>query len=88
VPEGYTFTSVSAGEEGTCGITTDQSVVCWEDRNDAGGYDLVADTPITGAWSAVAVGNYAACGLHTDGTVECWGAVEGTATENWPGGAR
>lgn len=60
------YTSVSAGERYTCGVTTHGAVVCW-----GGLYD--DDTPPEGTFKSVSVGENHACALRTDGSIVCWG---------------
>ena len=62
------FISVSAGEDHTCGVKGDGTVVCWGDND----YDQ-ADPP-AGKFTSVSSGEYYSCGVKTDGYVVCWGA--------------
>ena len=63
------FLSVSAGGTHSCGVRTDQTVVCWGD--DISGQ---ADAP-AGRFTMVSagLGSLHSCGVRTDQTVVCWG---------------
>jgi alpha-tubulin suppressor-like RCC1 family protein len=75
-----TWTSVSAGSETTCGITSDGALACWG----ANGNGAVGDgthvnrpAPVTiGAppWQRVSVGQTTACALDGAGALFCWGS--------------
>lgn len=74
------FTSLSAGDEATCGVTAGGRIRCWashvlEDHYPVRTSIVEDDAPTDGGWAAVAVGSTVACGLRIDGTVECWGRV-------------
>ena len=61
------FTTVDAGDSHTCGMTTDESVVCW------GHNDYGQSTPPSGTFSQVSAGGWHSCGVKIDGSVVCWG---------------
>ena len=64
------YTMVSTNTWHSCGIRSDQTVVCWG-RNSP--YDLgQADAP-AGKFTSVSAGWDHSCGLRTDGTITCWG---------------
>ena len=65
--EEFEFASVSAGEEHTCGVQWDGTVVCWGDDDNG-----KATSP-TGEFASVRSGGSHTCGLRTDGTVAWWG---------------
>ena len=69
-PPGGDFVSVSTGSGntgwGTCGITSDDELICWQ-----GPYSAENLMPPEGEFDAVSVGN-PTCALHKDGDVECW----------------
>ena len=64
------FSGVSAGDDYTCGVKTDGSVVCWG-RPFANVGQL---SPPSGSFSSVSAGGNHTCGLKADGSVVCWGA--------------
>ena len=61
------FKTVSAGSFHSCGIRSDDTVVCW-------GYyrDGIADAP-AGGFKTVSAGVNHSCGIRSDGTAVCWG---------------
>ena len=71
-----TFKAVSAGISRSCGIRSDDSIVCW--------FPSHTDVP-TGSFKAVSEGNYHGCGLRTDDTITCWGS-NGRGKADAPGG--
>ena len=61
------FSSISAGDNHTCGVGTGGSVACWGD-------DLFGvSTPPEGEFTSVSAGWAHTCGVRTDGSVACWG---------------
>ena len=80
VAGGHAFTTLSAGDQFTCGVRTDGAVLCWGD-NGAGqlgnGNTTRRLTPTpNGVLDAVdvATARAHACALLDDGSVRCWGA--------------
>ena len=61
------FTAVSAGEDHSCGLRTDSTIVCWGSN-----WRGKSDAP-AGTFIAVSAGGGHSCGLHTDSSVVCWG---------------
>ena len=62
-----TFKAVAAGGNHSCGLRSDNTVVCWGDNRDGR-----TDAP-AGTFKAVAAGGNHSCGLRSDNTVVCWG---------------
>jgi hypothetical protein len=60
-----TYTSVSVGAEGACGIGTDQALYCVG----------LAAAPPAGSFKQVSVGGEIACGLRTDDTAACFASA-------------
>jgi hypothetical protein len=68
MPPDGTFLQVSAGQYHTCGIRTDNTLVCW-------GYNLygqVGKVP-DGEFKQVDAGYGHACAITTDNRLYCWG---------------
>jgi hypothetical protein len=76
--------TIDAGYEAFCSITTDTSVVCWQNYTSVSG--MVATTasshplpqyfvnvPGGTGWLQVSVNYYHACALRNTGSVSCWG---------------
>jgi len=81
VAGGIVFTSLSAGWQHTCGITSAGASYCWG-FNGFGGLgdgttsDRPTPTPVSSAavWSSITAGGWLqTCGLATSGTAYCWG---------------
>lgn len=64
----HSFIDVSAGLNHTCGILTDQSLLCWG-NNDSG-----QTTTPAGQFRQLSAGSLHTCGLRTTGAIECWGS--------------
>ena len=74
------FTSLAAGNNHSCAIRADQTLVCWGD----GTYGQT-NAP-AGQYVAVSAGDLYSCAIRADnGTVECWGYTGGGAASP-PGG--
>lgn len=65
--ESSEFKDLVAGSGHTCGLRTDDTVVCWG-ANESG----QADAP-AGKFTAISASLFHSCGLRTDGAIECWG---------------
>ena len=75
---GTSYTQVSAGQEHTCALRSDGSVVCWG-SDEYGELRVPADERFT----AIAAGENYTCGLRPDGTTACWGS-DLDFPEHWP----
>ena len=64
------FKTVSAGWAHSCGIRSDDTVVCWGD-NEHG-----QATAPAGGFKTVSAGWAHSCGVRSDDTVVCWGSSE------------
>ena len=80
---GYSFNSMSAGAQFTCGTAASGPPVCWgaNDRGQLGNGNTVdQDVPLTldlqsgESLSTIAAGAEHACGLASGGSLRCWGA--------------
>ena len=64
---GVRIFQVSAGQGHSCGLLTDNTVICW------GGNKFGESTPPAGIFNQVSAGNGQTCGLRKDGGIACWG---------------
>jgi len=74
------FTSLSAADRHTCGLTTDSMALCWGSNASGqlgGGSWRDASTPVgvagALAWNALSAAGARACGLFGAGAPYCWG---------------
>jgi alpha-tubulin suppressor-like RCC1 family protein len=76
------FSSVSAGQDFTCGVTPVRTIFCWgRNANGSLGDGTTTDRlvpvavskPLGVLFDSVSAGQDHACGLSTAGTVYCWG---------------
>jgi alpha-tubulin suppressor-like RCC1 family protein len=76
-PPAGSFSMISGGEYGECGLGSTGALVCW---NGSAG----ASAP-GGAFSRVSVGESHACAVRTTGSIACWGNDDyGQATPPGP----
>jgi alpha-tubulin suppressor-like RCC1 family protein len=81
VSGGLLFSSISAGGEHTCGVTTAGQGYCWGEGSDGelgiGGFPILRNTPtpISGGltWQSIEVGTNHSCGVTVDNQRYCWG---------------
>ena len=71
------FVQISAGDDETCGLKSDGSMLCWGYFGDfpvssAFGTGYVSRPPSEG-WKQVSPGTGFACGIENDDTLVCWG---------------
>jgi alpha-tubulin suppressor-like RCC1 family protein len=75
------YVAVSAGSLTTCGLTTEQRILCWgSNRSGQGGRDTIGGafpTPLpvasTARFRAVSVGGTRACAITVENLLYCWG---------------
>ena len=78
--------SVSAGQDHTCAVRSDGTVVCWGSNYHPRGAYLGQAAPPSDAFRSISAGGLHTCGVRADGIVACWGANDhGEATP--PAGA-
>ena len=66
VPE-TDFLALSVGLEHSCGITTDNEVVCW-------GENMYGQASAReGIFTHVSVHGWHSCGINQDSLIQCWG---------------
>jgi Regulator of chromosome condensation (RCC1) repeat len=80
-PTGVTFTSITAGADESCGLTSAGAAYCWG-RNDAGqlGDNTTTDEHVPVAvqqggvtFASITSGRWHTCGLTSAGAAWCWG---------------
>ena len=62
------FKTIDAGHQYSCGVLSDNTVICWGGDNEFGERDAPS-----GSFKSLSVGRHHSCGLRTDNTVTCWG---------------
>jgi alpha-tubulin suppressor-like RCC1 family protein len=76
------FTSISAGQRHTCGITTQREAFCWgsNDANQigdlAGSGPTLVKVPGTLPWVQISAGYTHTCAVRSDGALFCWGSSD------------
>jgi alpha-tubulin suppressor-like RCC1 family protein len=78
---GGTWKQVSAGGVHTCGIKSDDTLLCWGSNNlgqigdNTSGTNRLIPTAINGGgtWKQVSSRGYHSCGIKSDNTLWCWG---------------
>lgn len=81
VSGGLPFTSIDAGDEDACALTSSGAAYCWGDNSlfeigDGTSTQRLVPTPVSGGlqFASLAVGNGYACGLAASGAAYCWGS--------------
>ncbi len=79
VPTTLRFSSISAGQHHTCGITSNRQAYCWG-ANEHGQVSAFSPSgatlvPVTGSlgWTQISAGYTHTCAVRTDGALFCWG---------------
>lgn len=75
----HKFLRLDAGDDYTCGITSERSIRCWG-RSNHGQTD-----PPKGNYGDIATGSTHACGITAAGSIRCWGRNNHDQTDA-PGG--
>ena len=70
-PDAPGFVQVAAGENHTCALQHDGTVLCWG-RNEDGQLDV----PKGARFQQITAGWRFSCGIQTDGRINCWGRNE------------
>jgi hypothetical protein len=73
------WSTISAGNQYTCGVQTDGTLACWG-LNDDG-----QTTAPVGTFTQVSAGGDHTCGVQTDSALACWG-LNGDGQATPPGG--
>jgi alpha-tubulin suppressor-like RCC1 family protein len=97
MPSGVTFTSITAGNEYTCALTSAGAAYCWG-KNNFGqlgdGTNTDSSTPVAVSmpagvtFTSISVGYEHTCALTSTGAAYCWGANgfgqigDGTTTDS------
>ncbi len=81
VSDGLTFSSVSAGDDHTCGVTGMGEAFCWGDNSSGqlgnGTFNSSSGVPVPVSdghtFTSVSAGNTHTCGVTTSDETFCWG---------------
>jgi hypothetical protein len=68
-PNGQDFQEVALGDDFSCGLKLDGSLVCW--GSDA--FGVISDMPTGSSWTSLAAGRDHVCALTDTGEARCWG---------------
>lgn len=89
VSGGYTWKKISSGNEHSCGIRTDGTLMCWGEGGSGrlgtgNSTDVNVPTAISGGgtWLDVHAGFSQTCALKSDKTIWCWGSDQYKALGN------
>lgn len=81
--QGETFTQISTGYMGVCGLHADGTASCWEIWD----WDVVDRPPADERFLSIDARGYQfMCGLHVDHTVRCWGRSHAHVESTFPSG--
>lgn len=80
VSGGHTFTKIAIGPASSCGIRTDQSMMCWGAGSNGrlgNGTNTTSAVPVLvsggHSWAEVDISDNTVCAVRTDGVGMCWG---------------
>ena len=78
VPPTDLFSDIAVGRYHTCGLRSDNSVICW-----GGSHNGQATSP-GGEFTAISAGEQHTCGLRPGGQAVCWGKVNYSGVRSEP----
>ena len=70
----HSMTAIAAGWKHSCGIRTDQSILCWGiTGSNSDNYGQVEDAPGSGVFVSLSASDSHNCAIDTAGRIQCWG---------------
>lgn len=82
-PDGVNFSQLDLSYQISCGITTDQELLCWGSHSSEYPTVIVGHEP-AGQYFQVAAQVDRACAVNASGCLVCWGVQDGVAPESDP----
>lgn len=79
-PTGHVWSTISAGDNATCGVRRDHTLWCWGQNNGNLGVDDTDDRSdptqvgTNSDWASVDISSEHTCGVRSDFTLWCWGS--------------